>query len=71
MSKRPAILPFVILGAIAGLAGCTMRQNDVSYNPYSRNQGRRPVIPWCEEHGPDACDHALNDADARLENLLY
>jgi hypothetical protein len=57
--------------AIAAVCGCTMRQDDVSYNPYARNQGRRPVILWCEEHGPGAADRALNDLDARLENLLY
>ena len=71
MRKRTVIGMSCLACAIGAVCGCTMRQDDVSYNPYARNQGRRPVIPWCEEHGPDAADRALNDLDARLENLLY
>lgn len=54
------------IAALAAFAGCA----DVGYNPYTRNDAKRPVSKTIEA-GPDAVYRGINKLDARFDNMFH
>jgi len=56
--------------ATFGTGGCAMFESEVTYNPYARNDGEKPVLRATEEV-LNAPEDGLNWFDRRFENTVY
>lgn len=60
--KRLLLLGVLVLAA----AGCA----DVGYNPYARNDSKKPIGKVIEDI-PDSANRAIDTFDARFENAYH
>ena len=61
----------MLIGCAAlGTTGCAMFRSEVTYNPYVRNEGEKPVLRTAEDV-LNAPEEALNRLDRRFERIVY
>jgi len=60
-----------MLCVISGAGGCAaLTEDEVTYNPYVRNEGRKPALRAADE-ALSTPEEALNEFDRRFERVTY
>jgi len=60
----------LICVAALGAGGCAIFESEITYNPYARNNGDKPVLRAAEDL-LNAPEEAFNECDRRFENIVY